>query len=176
VNKADSRMFSKYYGRRDLDQDEGFWKDALETYRDLDVPLPMAANHSSIRMMLEYVDCKAGECGGCCSYHQVILNDFDLIRLREGGITNAVDEKQDNKKYMRCDNGCRYLKDKLCSIYRYRPDACSFFPLQILKMNEAMSIRIKCPNALNAIRQVVKIYLLNKYTLLPNLNLIKLEE
>jgi Fe-S-cluster containining protein len=186
LTAPDQHMFARHYGRsgEDLLGDNLFWGEAFVIYKDRDVPLPLTVNRASIRTALYFVNCQPGKCSDCCKYKMVSINDFDLFRLGQAGITDIDGKEEDGQKFFSSEGGCRFLKDNACSIYESRPDTCAFFPLQFGNFNEVdgkkveqLYIRIKCVNAMNAVRQTVKYFLMNNahYLLLPNLTVIKTE-
>ena len=186
LSQPDQQMFGKYYGNWNLIQDEKFWDDAFTVYKDRNVPLPLEVTPFNCRMVLELLECKPGECAGCCNYAEVNLVDYDLVRMANHGI-EAIEGKVNKagQKVMDTTGGCKFLKDKACSIYEARPSTCAFFPLQFgmfAEINgekkEVLQIRIRCTNAMKAVFKVAKQYLEDNkgYILLPNLTLIKTEE
>jgi len=80
------------------------------------------------------LDCTT--CAACCKDNEVILQDVDIKRFKDGGRADLT-----KKPYVRRDEdgrllltllpnkSCRHLgQDNRCGIYSVRPDACSEFP------------------------------------------------
>ncbi|HTY90977.1 MAG TPA: YkgJ family cysteine cluster protein [Methanocella sp.] len=78
-------------------------------------------------------------CGACCSIYALVdLHITDIFRMSEKlGITPKeffekyvqVIEKDGAYTFaMNIEGGCKFLKDKKCTIYEARSDFCSFYP------------------------------------------------
>jgi uncharacterized protein len=80
------------------------------------------------------LDCLA--CGACCKDNEVVLDDADVARFREGGRPELAKppytRKKDGTLYLRLlqSKDCRHLEvDNKCAIYELRPESCSSFPV-----------------------------------------------
>jgi len=186
LDEGEVKLFSKYYGRNDLVQDEEFWQDVY-AYYVLEVhnaPLPMEYNPSTLRIVKEMLVCPPGVCGKCCYYNHVELHDYDIRRITENTEYTKEDFKKlitvkDNKTVMSAAGGCPFLKDNACTIYEFRPDACWMFPFSGKSMMignvqvKQMQIRIKCEPALAVARKVITEVMKDKdKILLPDLTII----
>lgn len=75
------------------------------------------------------------KCAACCHDSNVVLDEADLDRFREGGRADLVHKDyikraRDGRITLRFigKGACQHLrKDKKCSIYAIRPDNCSVF-------------------------------------------------
>lgn len=79
-----------------------------------------------------HLDCL--ECAACCHEANVVLDEADLERFREGGrpdLTHRdyIKRSRDGRITLRfADSGrCQHLKGKKCGIYPIRPDNCRVF-------------------------------------------------
>ena len=168
LDEYEQRLFSKYYGRDDLVQNEEFWEDVSKYYsREInDAPLPMVFSPLTLRIVQGMLKCPPGLCGKCCYYNHIELNDYDIRRITENtdyteeGLKKLITEV-DDKMTINGTNGCPFLKDNRCTIYKFRPDACWMFPFSGKSMmigNERvkqMQIRVKCQPALTVARKVI---------------------
>jgi len=169
LDEYEVQLFSKYYGKNDLVQDEEFWGDVYGYYSKEyhDAPLPMVFSPSTLRIVREMLDCPPGLCGKCCYYNHIQLNDYDLRRITENtryteeDLKKLITEKDDKMTMSGDPDGCPFLKKNRCTIYKFRPDACYMFPFSGKSMmigNERvkqMQIRIKCQPALAVARKVI---------------------
>jgi Fe-S-cluster containining protein len=80
------------------------------------------------------LDCT--ECAACCYSNEVVLDDEDIDRFREGGRPELASmpyaRKRNGKLMLRLakDRGCLQLGvDKRCNIYAIRPGQCRTFPM-----------------------------------------------
>lgn len=82
------------------------------------------------------IDCTA--CANCCRTAQVALTPKDVARLARGlnakpsaiigqYIDRAAGKAVEEWGVMRC-SPCPFLRDKLCSIYKHRPESCAMYP------------------------------------------------
>lgn len=169
LDEGEVQLFSKYYGRTDLVKDEEFWTDVYGYYSKeiRDAPLPMLFSPSTLRIVTDMLDCPPGLCGKCCYYNHIELNDYDIRRITENTSYTEEDLKKlivvkDNKMTL-CGSpdGCPFLKDNACTIYKFRSDACYMFPFMgksVMLGNERvkqMQIRIKCQPALVVARKII---------------------
>lgn len=192
LDEFEVKLWSKYYGRNDLVEDEEFWQDVYGYYAKeiRDAPLPMAFTPSTLRIVSEMLDCPPGQCGKCCYYNHIGLNDYDVRRITEGTahteeelekLITMVDDKMTLNGH---PDGCPFLKRNKCTIYQFRPDACYMFPFggkSIIQGNEKvkqMQVRIRCQAALDVARKVITEVMSNgDKILLPDLTVIpKAEE
>lgn len=92
------------------------------------------ARHPDHTRTLE-LDCLA--CGACCHEANVLLDESDLDRFREGGRADLttgrfIKRGRDGKVRLRFapDGRCQHLqRDNKCRIYALRPFNCSVFPV-----------------------------------------------
>lgn len=162
------KLFSKYWGNDNLVENEEFWQDVYAYYsKELsNAPLPMVFSPSTLRIVSEMLVCPPGLCGGCCRYNHIELSDYDVRRITENTKYTEEDFRKlivmkDNKMTMDGADGCPFLRDNACTIYKFRPDACYMFPFSGKSMmigNEKVKqtqIRIKCEPALKVARTVI---------------------
>lgn len=189
LTSGEQYLFSKYWGREDLAKCDEFWEDVYGYYSKeiADAPLPLEYNPLTLRMVSEMLDCSPGECGLCCFYKKVQLKANDILRIidsksaTEEELTKLIQKDSEGNRYMSCyPNGCYFLKDKQCSIYKYRPDTCYLFPFSGSdasmdgKNVRQMQIRIRCRPALVLTRKLIEKSVANgDRLLLPNLMIIK---
>jgi len=171
-------MFAKYYGDKDLINNDLFWLECLMAYPDKVVPLPLVDCAETRRKLSDLLECNPGECGLCCRYERVPLSNEDIKRL-EG--TNANITAYNNGFILDCKNGCQFLKDGACSVYKKRPDICMQFPIQTPRDGlingetpfKQVQYRLKCKPGLDVIRAIMRESLAaGEMTLLPDLSLI----
>ena len=103
LDEGEAKLFSKYYGRDDLIQDEEFWRDVYEYYsmEIHNAPLPMVFSPSTLRIVSEVLVCSSGRCGKCCYYNHIELNDYDIRRITE----NTSYTEEDLKKLIIVEDG-----------------------------------------------------------------------
>ncbi len=74
------------------------------------------------------------ECGNCCIALQALINNHDLEKLTAG---LEISDSELKKKYTEVDEDgnlyfkhkpCRFLRDKKCEIYNFRPEDCKSYP------------------------------------------------
>ncbi|MFA5432658.1 MAG: YkgJ family cysteine cluster protein [Candidatus Paceibacterota bacterium] len=176
----EQQMMARFWGEKDLVNNEGFWASCLILYQDKLVALPIADNPSSRRRLAGMLDCN-GSCSLCCHYAKVHLTESDLARLPD----DAAVCKDEKGSYLDCKNGCQFLKDGKCSIYDIRPDVCYDFPIQSPRTAttpdgreiQQVQYRLKCVQGLKVIRQLMAEAVAGgKLMLLPDLSLINKEE
>ena len=85
-------------------------------------------------------DFNCSQCGVCCSLYSLVdVHITDIFRISENlGMTpteffnkHCKIIKNDEDTWTFCmdiKGGCKFQKDKKCSIYEVRPDFCSFYP------------------------------------------------
>ncbi len=179
LSKGEQKLFAKYWGHPNLAECDEFWADVYETYKEIDIPMPMKHSPLTIRFVHDLLDCQ--KCGDCCRYKRIPIKEDDIKRIKEH--CNEIDsfvQKCDEGLYLDGTNGCPFLKEKLCSIYKYRPDTCFLYPVQNgikSMMGEElltqMTIRLRCPQTLKMIRTIITDAVKAKESLLlPNLNII----
>lgn len=182
----DLKMFSKWYGRPNLELIDEFWQDVFTVYHEQIVPMPLGLNDKTYQIVAPLLHCPPGECGDCCRYKWVALKPEDIERLLTApGITREyLDSVCGDNEGAVCIKGvCPFLKDNKCSVYEYRPSICRTFPIQPGVMNrdeagkptEQMHIRMKCPASLNLARQIILQTLAHNegLVLLPDLTVIR---
>jgi len=185
LSEKESYMHSKYYGRKDLVDDEAFWKEAADVYYEHNVGLPIPYSPSQSRWFLEQFKC--GGCTDCCRYLQVQVSTNDIERITQNtehkDLTNIL-KYNDKGAFIPCANGCPFLVDKRCSIYQYRPDNCYLFPMQggILAQLpggtkvDSLKMRLKCKPTIDVCRLIMKRACVNGRILLPDLQTLQLKE
>ena len=187
LDEDEVKLWSKYWGKNNLVQDEGYWQDVYSYYsREYhDAPLPMMFSPSTLRIVSDMLDCPPGLCGKCCYYNHIELNDYDIRRITENTSYTEEDLKKlitvkDGKMTMNGHpDGCPFLKKNRCTIYKFRPDACWMFPFSGKSMMignvqvKQMQIRIKCLPALAVARKVItEVMSKGDKLLLPDLTII----
>lgn len=182
---AELRQFSKYYGDRDLINNDRFWLDCLALYQDKVVALPLVDDVTSRRYLADLLKCPPGKCGVCCRYSQTPLNSRDVLRLAKLGKNELVIAGDNGTFYLDCSKGCPFLVDNECSIYNDRPDICIQFPAQTCRDAfmengqpfKQIQYRIKCPASIEVVRQIFKDSIdQGKSILLPDLSLMPISE
>ncbi|MDD4985111.1 MAG: YkgJ family cysteine cluster protein [Dehalococcoidales bacterium] len=176
LTPGEARLYARWNGKDVVDNDE-FWADAYKQLMDTDIPLPYKYNPSTVRIIHDLLDCPPGNCGLCCHYSQVPIAQHDIKRMDRGGIkVPELHKKEDGTLYFDCSQGCPFLEDNKCSIYRYRPDACWIFPVQHRTDSELLYMRVKCKPGMAVIREVITDAVKqNNWILLPNLICIERE-
>jgi Fe-S-cluster containining protein len=191
LTENDQKMFSKWYGKTNLINEDEFWNDVLSVYGETNLAMPYALTFRSMRIYHDYLKCTGGDCGHCCDrdwYTPVTQYDLERIRRNNPEAYEIAELHLEEFKGQPAIKGpCPFLIDKKCSIYDYRPDTCAFFPVQAdihekVKLNgkdgEIMFVRVKCKPSVDAIREMFR-ELLEKDSnllLLPNLNIIPKSE
>jgi len=186
LDEHEVKLFSKYWGRDDLVEDEAFWQDVY-AYYSMEIhnaPLPMAYTPSTLRIVSDMLVCPPGQCGKCCRYNHIELNDYDVRRITENTEYTEEDLKKlitevDGKMTLDGTLGCPFLIRNRCTIYKFRPDACYMFPFSGKSMMigniqvKQMQIRIKCESALAVVRKVItEVMSKGDKILLPDLTII----
>lgn len=74
------------------------------------------------------------ECGACCHEANVVMDEADLARFRDGGRPDLarkdyVKRSRDGRITLRFapSGKCQHLQGKMCGIYPLRPDNCRVF-------------------------------------------------
>lgn len=184
----EQEMFGKYWGQENLAFNEHFWEDASASYCDgfTNIMMPLVHCPESVRRVLDILECPPGKCGKCCCYSVIQVNDFDIRRIIDNtdytqkDMDELVKVKEDGNKFLDGTNGCPFLKDDTCLVYKYRPDTCYLFPIQGPRQAfindkpiQQMLIRAKCPESMKVIRNILTdAVVTNKMMLLPDLSLI----
>ena len=192
MTTAEQTLFAKYWGEPDLEKNEGFWDDVLAEFskEHTKVHLPIQYNPQTTRRVLEDLDCPAGGCGKCCKGASVPITLSDIKRINENThysreyLKEAVIHIGDKAYIRQVDSGCPFLGLNVCTIYKYRPDACYLFPIVGAedsiangKKIKQMIIRIPCRQVLDMARRLLEGMLEDKgKMLLPNLVVIRKEE
>ena len=189
LTSGEQFLFSKYWGRYDLVEYDEFWDDVFKYYSKeiQNAPLPLEYTPLTVRMVSEMLDCPPSKCGLCCFYKRVKLKNNDILRIidsksaTEEELAKIIQKDASGERYMSCSpNGCYFLKDNACSIYKNRPDTCYMFPFgndecEIDgRKTSQMTIRIRCKPALELTKTLIKKSLATgDKLLLPNLMIIK---
>ena len=91
--------------------------------------------HELYEEVLEYIDCT--KCANCCIELDICFKDEEIDRLtkhlnidKNEFITKSTKPDQFGDKDRFCLNSkpCRFLSDKKCTIYDYRPEECYSYP------------------------------------------------
>jgi len=181
MNFAEMKMFGKYYGDRNLLDNDMFWLDCLLAYSDKAITLPLADCPATRRMLHSLLKCPAGECGACCHYGRVDLSNDDIKRLASHDPHISVDTKG---CYLDCSKGCQFLVDGACAAYDDRPDICYEFPFQAPvesitadgKRALRVVYRLKCKPALEVIRTAFRYAMTPQSLLLPDLTVVEIPQ
>ena len=115
------------------------------------------------------VDCT--QCGNCCKL-VIMVTPEDMRRLCSG---LAIPEDQFKEKYLQrkdevtwciASRPCVFLKDKMCTVYPFRPDACRRFPYldldylcvnrRKLPVEELVGFSSACPIIFNILQELKK--------------------
>ena len=172
LTAAEQTMFAKYWGKTKLEIKDKFWEDAWTYYGDggrTNIAMPLEHNFANIRWITDMLECPPGKCGVCCHYSVIEISDFDIKKI----IDNTKYTKEDFDKLIKIrengtkyrsgdDNGCPFLKDNVCTIYKHRPDTCCLFPIQTPRQAFSngkpmmqMLIRVKCLESMRIIRKIL---------------------
>lgn len=81
----------------------------------------------------EHIDCT--QCGNCCRHLRPGVSDAEIRRLAaidnispdDFSVRYIEQDKLENIKYLK-DTPCKYLKNKQCTVYSDRPEACREYP------------------------------------------------
>jgi len=192
LTQAEQNLFAKYWGSPELEKSEEFWNDALKEFsRDgTRIHLPIQYNPQTARKVLEDLECPSGECGKCCRQGAVPIFLGDIKRICENTnytaeyIKEAVIHKGDKAYIRQIDSGCPFLGLNVCTIYKYRPDACYLFPIVASEKIRAggnmvgqMVVKIPCQQVMAVVRKIITGALESgDKMLLPNLVIINKEE
>jgi Fe-S-cluster containining protein len=166
LSVQETEMMGKFYGDMNLVNNESFWNNVLVLYTNKLVPLPLVDNPASRRRLSDLLDCPPGKCSECCHYERVPLTDMDIKRLPDliaHFKKNETDGKENYPFYIDCKNGCPFIKDSSCSVYKNRPDICQQFPMQnpreaSIKGKPFLQVtyRVKCLPSIQVIRQIMR--------------------
>ena len=178
LSLQEQQMFSRYWGVKDLQDNDQFWVDCLVAYQDKVIVLPLVDNPASRQKLHRLLKCPPGQCGICCHYDTVYLSKQDIQTLQEC-VGDFKYETKENISYLDCKKGCQFLKDGVCSVYDHRPLICAEFPIQSPRQSimadgktfDQVQYRLKCLASLKVIREIMKEACQNM-TLLPDLTLI----
>jgi len=193
LTQAEKTLFSMFWGKENLIDDDHFWRmaGALLSSEDGELVLPLSFNPLTVRRVLGMLQCSPGKCGACCRYKRITLTDLDVERIVSNtdfkDISGLVNEDESGKFLSGEGEGCPFLKDNVCQIYGYRPDVCYLFPIQGGKKAfvngkepfEAMRLRLKCQPAMEVARAILRESMaLNegKTRLLPDLSIVPILE
>ena len=179
LSAGEARLFGKYYGQEFLSQD-GFWADVLAWLgpEGTNIAVPYNYNPTTVRMAHDMLQCPKGKCSLCCCYPQVPVEEHDLKRLTRAGFTLGeyqMGTREDGVRYINAKGGCPFLKDNLCSVYAFRPDACWLFPVQRSVGNDGMELRVKCEPGLAVAKQIFIEAQHNNLLVLPTLRCVQRE-
>ncbi len=190
LTRGEQKLFSKYWGTQDLEKLDEFWEDAYQVFlsEQINVALPLKYNPTAVRMIHDMLDCPSGKCGDCCRYTDIPINQRDIDRIvANTGYTleylMSIIQPKGDEFNLAGKDGCPFLKDNACTIYKWRPDTCYLFPIQSTgvswlvdgKPTEQMLFRIKCRISLAIVRNIFKNAMSPERLLLPNLTLISRE-
>jgi len=170
LSASEQKMFGKYWGAKDLIDDEAFWADVLLLYvmEERNVCLPLAFNPLTVRRVLDMLECPPGKCGLCCRYKRLPITELDIKKIRESGKVSeeklaTIVQSDARGQFMSCQPECPFLKDNECTIYKYRPDVCYQFPIQRGVEGTldgqpfiSMLVRVKCPPVIKVIRYMLR--------------------
>ncbi len=183
LTSNEQKLFAKYYGRKYLLEDDSFWEDVFMLLSGHIILLPLAYNPKTVRVILDLLECE--KCGKCCYYKDIPITGADIDRIIDNTKYNLEYFDRVIVKNSLCGqpDGCPFLEDNKCKIYKFRPDTCYFYPIQgsvdaIIndKPNRQMRIKIKCLSSLNVARKIITKALSEENgILLPNLTIIPLE-
>ncbi len=187
LNNLQAALFAKYWGRDDLVNDDEFWQDVYAYYSNESIagsaPMPLVFDPYSVRMVRGWLDCPPGLCGKCCRYDAIQLNPNDFTRIAEHTSYTEEDLRKittitEGLPALHAGKGCLFLKDNVCTIHKFRPDACYMFPFDgkdaVLdgKTVKQMRIRLICEPALVVARKIITDIMSKDKILLPDLTVI----
>lgn len=177
LSAGEAKLFGKYYAKEFLTQD-GFWADVLAWLgpEGTNIPLPYSYNPTTVRLVQNLLQCPKGQCSLCCRYPQVPMDEHDIKRLAQAGFTLSKDQmgtREDGVEYIKAVDGCPFLKDNLCLVYAFRPDACWLFPIN--RDGDGMHLRVKCEPGMAVAKQVLIEAQNSGLLVLPNLRCVKKE-
>jgi Fe-S-cluster containining protein len=174
LTKKENDLWAKYYGK-DLRNNDEFWKDVFEVYREKNILLPLEHTDLNVLRVLRDFECK--KCGECCKYKFVPLKPYDIKRLLDAGLPAEKLVDHDGT-CLNSDKGCYFFLDG-CQIYSSRPETCFMFPIQGPVEAEAqgrkikqMRVRLKCLSTLNLIRKIIAN---SEGILLPDLTILEVQ-
>jgi len=184
LDTGEIKLFGKYWGK-DLVHNEDFWEDVYEYYSQepRNAPMPLHYTPSTVRYVLDMLECPPGVCGECCHYKTIQLRGKDIPRIVENTeytleYLKGILKEKDGYYYIDGSNGCPFLKDNSCSIHKYRPDTCYLFPIgnkeSAVKGEKVlqMTMRIRCVPVLKVARKLVTDSVTENKILLPDLSII----
>ena len=188
LTKGEQRLFAKYWGARDLEKNDEFWEDAYQILSEerFRVSLPLRYNPLAMRMVLEKLDCPPGQCGICCKiFDRVLITQLDIERIIENTdftleYLKGLIETEGQELYIPRKDSCPFLKDNACTIHRWRPDTCYFWPFQEGKVAYSLNGKIvqqmyciiMCRPSMEVVRDVITYAMNPDRLLLPNLTII----
>jgi len=83
--------------------------------------------------IVKAIDCT--KCANCCNTLDVYLTEDDAKRLNEG-VDVTIDDIIDRESAQKVGewgkfktSPCIFLKNKMCSVYEYRPNSCRTYPI-----------------------------------------------
>jgi Fe-S-cluster containining protein len=88
------------------------------------------------------------ECYECCLDTEMTLSNSDVKRIEmEGYIRSEFLKEEDGFLVLQNLKGqCYFLKDRRCSIYKFRPQGCRFYPLIYDFEREELLVDELCTN------------------------------
>jgi hypothetical protein len=107
----------------------------LEAEADLDDALLDAWIDTIAAPIVAAIDCT--QCANCCRVLDVYLVEEDAHRLASGLLipleevqTRYIDPAAEVEEWGKLrQRPCAFLKGKLCSVYRHRPESCRLYPI-----------------------------------------------
>ena len=187
---GEQKLFAKYWGVQNLEKLDEFWEDAYQVFlsEQLNVALPLKYNPTAVRMIHDMLGCPPGKCGDCCRYTDIPISQRDIDRIAGSGLYTAeylkeIIQPKGEEFNLAGKDGCPFLKDNSCAIYKWRPDTCYLFPIQRSgipwsvdgETTQQMLFRIKCRQSLAVVRSIISQAMSPERLLLPNLILISRE-
>lgn len=186
---AEQELFAKYWGRDDLAHDEEFWAEIRARYlgSKVTLPLPVEYNPKTVRRILDMLKCPPGACGLCCHYPTLHLAEDDIetivqnTKYSRDDITKLL-KSDEQGAYLECEpGGCPFLKDNVCTVWKYRPNVCYLYPitggrkamLAGQELNQ-MTIRLHCFASIDIVQRVMQLAVTENpnMMLLPDLSVV----
>ena len=119
------------------------WSELKLTEKELELN-PVLETKRLIFLMPKDVSFDCKKCAQCCIKHKgVVVRDHDVQKLRKKGFKDFFDPVkkwiEDEVTFItrkgtikKTETGeCIFLRNNLCSIYRYRPISCTSFPFKM---------------------------------------------
>jgi Fe-S-cluster containining protein len=100
------------------------WRVRVQEWIDRDKAFPGSTTEAKFDCML---------CGACCYDNQVVIDEQDMKRFRDGGRQDLI-KRLSRKGVVRLlplvrskDKPCVHLEKKMCTVYEVRPNMCRDF-------------------------------------------------